>query len=265
MSLNGPAAARLYDEHVDAIYAYAARRVGPQAAVEVVEDVFEHALRQDAQRPAHTGTDLGWLLAMATAFLRRHSETECRRLRDWQPPTRPTSKAIPRVSDPLLAETAEDGGTITTARVMAAVADLDPLERDLLFLIAWEGCSSSLAAVATGVPQSEVRSRLSAIRKEIRRRVSAGAGQSSSSANPDAEHASTVEPDLAELAAPADSDPDDPVMSVDTAVPDGRDDPDRPAGDTNGTNDDNGDDDNDDDDDDNGDGADGAASDGGRS
>lgn len=173
MSLNGPAAARLYDEHVDAIYAYAARRVGPQAAVQVVEDVFEHALRQDAQRPAHTGTDLGWLLAMATAFLRRHSETECRRLRDWQPPTRSTSQAIPRVTDPLLADTVEDGGTITTARVMAAIAELDPVERDVLFLIAWEGCSSSLTAVATGVPQNEVRSRLSAIRKEIRRRVTA--------------------------------------------------------------------------------------------
>ena len=186
MSLNGPAAARLYDEHVDAIYAYAARRVGPQAGVEVVENVFEHALRQDAQRPAHTGTDLGWLLAMATAFLRRHSETECRRLRDWQPPTRSTSRAIPRVTDPLLAETVEDGGTVTTARVMAAVAELEPTERDLLFLIAWEGCSSSLAAVATGIPQSEVRSRLNAIRKEIRRCVAANDNQVTESSRDDA-------------------------------------------------------------------------------
>lgn len=186
MSLNGPAAARLYDEHVDAIYAYAARRVGPQAGVEVVENVFEHALRQDAQRPAHTGTDLGWLLAMATAFLRRHSETECRRLRDWQPPTRSTSRVIPRVTDPLLAETVEDGGTVTTARVMAAVAELEPTERDLLFLIAWEGCSSSLAAVATGIPQSEVRSRLNAIRKEIRRCVAANDNQVTESSRDDA-------------------------------------------------------------------------------
>ncbi len=180
MSLNGPAAARLYDEHVDAIYAYAARRVGPQAGVEVVENVFEHALRQDAQRPAHTGTDLGWLLAMATAFLRRHSDTECELLRNWQPPTRSTSRAIPRVTDPLLAQTNDDHSTATTAHVMAAVAELEPLERDLLFLIAWEGCSSSLAAIATGVPQSEVRPRLNTIRKEIRRRMSARSSQ-----NPD--------------------------------------------------------------------------------
>ena len=189
--MNGPAAARLYDEHVDAIYAYAARRVGPQAGVEVVENVFEHALRQDAQRPAHTGTDLGWLLAMATAFLRRHSETECRRLRDWQPPTRSTSRAIPRVTDPLLAETVENGGTVTTACVMAAVAELEPPERDLLFLIAWEGCSSSLAAVATGIPQNEVRSRLNAIRKEIRRRVAAHDNQVTASTRADTPDAGT--------------------------------------------------------------------------
>lgn len=171
MSLNGPEAARLYDEHVDAIYAYAARRVGAQGAVEVVTDVFEHALRQNAERPAHTGTDLGWLLATATAFLRRHSETECQRLRNWTPPERATSRAVPLVTDPLLVGVAEDVSTVTTARVMAAVAELDPVERDLLFLIAWEGCSSSLAAVATGLPQNEVRGRLSTIRKEIRRRV----------------------------------------------------------------------------------------------
>lgn len=217
MSLNGPAAARLYDEHVDAIYSYAARRVGPRAAVEVVEAVFEHALRQDAERPAQTGTDLGWLLAMATAFLRRHGETECRILRDWQPPSRATSQVIPRVTDPLLADTVEDGGTITTARVMAAVAELEPLERDLLFLIAWEGCSSSLAAVATGIPQSEVRSRLAAIRKEIRRRVAA-AQQSEI----EADQATTT------TAIPAENDPDadkadedDSTDDVDPAAPDG--------------------------------------------
>jgi len=181
VSLNGPAAARLYDEHVDAIYAYAARRVGPQAGVEVVEDVFEHALRQHAQRPAHTSTDLGWLLAMATAFLRRHSDTECELLRNWQPPTRSTSRAIPRVTDPLLAQTNDDHSTATTAHVMAAVAELEPLERDLLFLVAWEGCSSSLAATATSIPQSEVRPRLNTIRKEIRRRISAKSGQNPNS------------------------------------------------------------------------------------
>jgi len=171
--LNGPAAARLYDEHVDAIYAYAARRVGPEAAVTVVEDVFEQALRKNAERPAHTPSDLGWLLAMATAFLRRHSETECRRLRAWQPTERDTSNAIPRVSDPLLSNDIEDPAVTTTAAVLAAVADLEPVERDVLFLVAWEGCSSGLTATATGLAQSEIRPLLSRLRKQIRKQVAA--------------------------------------------------------------------------------------------
>jgi len=171
--LNGPAAARLYDEHVDAIYAYAARRVGPEAAVTVVEDVFEQALRKNAERPAHTPSDLGWLLAMATAFLRRHSETECRRLRAWQPTKRDTSNAIPRVSDPLLSNDIEDPAVTTTAAVLAAIADLEPVERDVLFLVAWEGCSSGLTATATGLAQSEIRPLLSRLRKQIRKQIAA--------------------------------------------------------------------------------------------
>ncbi len=172
MSLNGPAAARLYDQHVDAIYAYAARRVGPESAVAVVEEVFEQALRKNAERPPHTSTDLGWLFAMATAFLRRHSEAECRRLRAWQPVLRDTSRAIPRVSDPLLTNDAEDPGVALTTDVMAAVADLEPVDRDVLFLVAWEGCSSALAATATGIPQNEIRPTLARIRRAIRDSVS---------------------------------------------------------------------------------------------
>ena len=173
MSLNGPAAARLYDEHVDAIYSYAARRVGPGAAVSVVEEVFEQALRKDAQRPPHTASDLGWLLAMATAFLRRHSEIECRRLEAWEPVQRETSRAIPRVSDPLLSSDAEDPAATMTTQVMAAIADLEPVERDVLFLVAWEGCSSALTATATGLPQNEIRPTLARIRKTIRQTVTA--------------------------------------------------------------------------------------------
>ncbi len=168
MKLNGPEAASLYDEHVDAIYGYAARRVGPEISVLIVEEVFEEALSKDAQRPEHISSDLGWLLGLATAFLRRHSETECNRLRNWTPQHRPTSHATPDVTDPLLTRPSEDTSAKTTARVMAAIAELEPLERDLLLLVAWQGCSSSMTAAATGVPQGDVRGRLAKIRKQIR-------------------------------------------------------------------------------------------------
>jgi len=171
VSLNGPTAARLYDKHVGAVYSYAARRVGSDVAVTVVEDVFEHALGQQARRPEKASSDLGWLLAITTAFLRRHSATERGRLLNWTGERSTGSGSMPRVTDPLLSSDAEDAAVISTAKVMAAVADLEPEDRDLLFLVAWEGCSSGLAAAATGIPQGNVRSRLSAVRKELRRRV----------------------------------------------------------------------------------------------
>jgi DNA-directed RNA polymerase specialized sigma24 family protein len=171
VSLNGPSATRLYDKHVGAVYSYAARRVGRIAAVTVVKDVFEHALGQQAQRPEKASSDLGWLLAVTTAFLRRHSATECGRLLNWTGEHAIGSGSIPRVTDPLLSSNAEDAAVASTAKVMAAVAELEPEDRDVLFLVAWEGCSSALVSAATGIPQGNVRSRLSAVRKELRRRV----------------------------------------------------------------------------------------------
>jgi DNA-directed RNA polymerase specialized sigma24 family protein len=164
-------AARLYDKHVGAVYSYAARRVGRDAAVTVVKDVFEHALGQQARRPEKASSDLGWLLAITTTFLRRHSATECERLLNWTGEHATGSGSIPRVTDPLLSSDAEDAAVASTAKVMAAVAELEPEDRDLLFLVAWEGCSSALVSAATGIPQGNVRSRLSAVRKELRRRV----------------------------------------------------------------------------------------------
>jgi DNA-directed RNA polymerase specialized sigma24 family protein len=216
VSLNGPAAARLYDEHVDAVYTYAARRVGPDAAVSVVEEVFEHALRKNAERPAHTASDLGWLLAMATAFLRRHSEVECRRLQAWEPVQRNTSRAVPRVSDPLLSNDAEDPTVTMTTQVMAAIAELEPVERDVLFLVAWEGCSSALTATATGLPQNEIRPTLTRIRKEIRQTVAARRATTATTAPTEpAAESTTNAPAVSEpVAAPMDEARTEPQLAA---------------------------------------------------
>ena len=211
--MNGPAAARLYDEHVDAIYGYAARRVGPDAAVTVVEDVFEQALRQEAKRPATASSDLGWLLAIATAFLRRHSETERTRLLDWA--AQPDRATPLSVNDPLLSGEGASVRATLTAEVMAAVAELEPAERDLLFLVAWEGCSSSLTASATGIPQSEIRGRLSTVRKELRNRVSRSSDDTDPNERPAAEPASTAAATSASSSAATSASSDDIAADVD--------------------------------------------------
>ncbi|NND75792.1 MAG: RNA polymerase subunit sigma-70 [Ilumatobacter sp.] len=164
MTLTGPAAARLYDDHVDAIYGYIARRIGPDLAVDVVGDVFEQALKAHERRPAK-GTDRGWLMAIATALLRRHGTTECARLETW---STESADALHGATDPLLANPASGRPTATA---MAAAAELDPVDRDLLFLTAWEHCSPGEAGEATGLAAAVVRSRLGNIRKELKRLV----------------------------------------------------------------------------------------------
>jgi RNA polymerase sigma-70 factor (ECF subfamily) len=76
--------ARLYDDHVDAVYAYLARRVGADVALDVLADVFEAAFAQlDRFDPAR-GSERAWLFGIATNLLRRHWRTEQRRLLAWR-------------------------------------------------------------------------------------------------------------------------------------------------------------------------------------
>lgn len=173
-NLTGPAAARLYDEHVDAIYAYIARRVGPEIAVDVVGEVFEQALRKHGEDVETKGTERGRLLAIATAYLRRHSAIEHDRLVRWgrDQAIAPTHRVA---NDPLLSVWANEAASSRTSLTMAAVAELEPADRDLLFLVAWERCTTDVAAEAVGIPPGNVKSRLSVIRKELKRRTGAGA------------------------------------------------------------------------------------------
>ena len=173
MNLTGPAAARLYDEHVDAIYAYVARRIGPELAVDVVGDVFEQALRKHGEHIESKSNERGRLLALATAYLRRHAEVERARLMHWGG-DHAIAPARAAANDPLLSVWSDEATTSRTSSMMAAVAELEPADRDLLLLVAWEQCTTDVAAEAVGIPPGTVKTRLSGIRKELKRRTNSG-------------------------------------------------------------------------------------------
>jgi RNA polymerase sigma-70 factor (ECF subfamily) len=160
-------AARLFDEHVDAVYGYVARRLGSETAADVVGDVFEIALSQSDRYEAARGSERAWLFGIATNLMRRHWRTEQRRLRaTYRIANRP---AVP--GDALL-DIAERIDAATEAeRVMAAVGDLEPEDRDLLLLVAWEDTPYKVCAEILGVPVGTVRSRLHRIRRELRSAV----------------------------------------------------------------------------------------------
>ena len=157
-------AARLYDDHVDAVHAYLARRLGPDLALDVLADVFEAAVGQVDRFDPTRGSERAWLFGIATNLLRRHWRTEQRRLRAWR-----RASALERVpGDPLLEIAGRLDATTDAAAVMAAIGDLPPEDRDLLLLIVWEGCSYVVCAEILDIPVGTVRSRLHRIRRRLR-------------------------------------------------------------------------------------------------
>ncbi len=158
-------AARLFDEHVDAVYGYVARRLGRDIAADVVGDVFEIALSQADRYEAARGSERAWLFGIATNLMRRHWRTEQRRFRaNLKLANRPVVRG-----DALLDVAERIDASTDAERVMTAVADLAPEDRDLLLLVAWESVPYKLCAEILGVPVGTVRSRLHRIRRELRR------------------------------------------------------------------------------------------------
>ena len=155
--------ARLYDDHVDAVHAYLARRLGGELARDLVADVFEAAAGQLARFDPELGSERAWLFGIATNLLRWHWRTEERRLRAWR--RAGGRQSVP--GDPLLDVVTRLDAESDAATVMAAIADLPADDRDLLLLVVWEGCRYDECAAIVGIPVGTVRSRLHRIRRQL--------------------------------------------------------------------------------------------------
>lgn len=156
--------AGLYDEHVDAVYLYVARRLGPELARDVIADVFEAAIAGLNGFDPARGSARAWLFGIATNLMRRHWRTEVRRLRAWER----AGAQVGVTGDPLLGVEDRIDATRRVADVMAAIGDLSPDDRDLLLLIAWEGAPYAACAAILDIPVGTVRSRLNRIRRDLR-------------------------------------------------------------------------------------------------
>ncbi|UFQ19864.1 MULTISPECIES: RNA polymerase sigma factor [Streptomyces] len=159
--------AALFDRHADAVHRYAARRLGGEAADDLVAETFTTAFQQrhryDPARGA--GADARpWLFGIATNLVGRHRRAEARRF-----------KAMARVPAPAdhdepLADRAADRVVARAVRreLAAALAALPARHRDVLLLVAWGDLSYEEAAQALGVPVGTVRSRLHRARTKLR-------------------------------------------------------------------------------------------------
>ena len=154
----------MYDEHVDAVYGYVARRLGDDVARDVIADVFEVAATRLDQFDSARGSPRAWLFGIATNLIRHHWRTEQRRLRAW---ARVGGREV-ALGDPLIDVDVRLDAVADAALVMVAIGELDAEDRDLLLLIVWENCSYSECSEILGVPVGTVRSRLHRVRRQLR-------------------------------------------------------------------------------------------------
>jgi RNA polymerase sigma factor (sigma-70 family) len=153
----------LFDRHAPFIHRYAARRIGHDAADDLVAETFLAAFGKRLGYDREHPDALPWLYGIATKLVGQHRREEHRQYRILQ-------AAVP---DPDLPGHADRVAADETARsvrghLAAAIAGLPDHDRDVLILVAWEQLSYDEAARALVIPVGTVRSRLSRARSRIR-------------------------------------------------------------------------------------------------
>lgn len=153
----------LFRRHAPHIQRYVVRRLGPDAADDIVAETFLLAFRQrDRYDPARADAR-PWLYGIATNLIGRHRRAEIRLYRALaRTGADPVTESFTdRVDDRVSAGHA-------SRQLAAALARLPAESRDTLLLAAWSGLSYEEIATALGVPVGTVRSRLSRARGKLR-------------------------------------------------------------------------------------------------
>jgi RNA polymerase sigma-70 factor (ECF subfamily) len=167
--------AELFRRHAPEIQRYVRRRLGTDAADDVVAETFLAAFCQRQGYDLARESARPWLYGIATNLIGRHRRTEVRQYRvlartGHDPVTEPfTDRVDAAVSAAGMRRQLADG----LARLPAAY-------RDTLLLVAWGDLSYAEAAAALGVPVGTIRSRLNRARGSLRRSLGV--------ASPETEH-----------------------------------------------------------------------------
>lgn len=155
--------ALVFRRHAASIARYAGRRLGPGPAEDIVAETFLAAFRQRDRYDVARPDARPWLFGIAGNLIRRHCRDEARML-----------VALERTGvDPVAESFAEQAEARLAAgaagrAVAAALAALDPDQRDVVLLITWAELTYDQAAEALGVPEGTVRSRMNRARTRLR-------------------------------------------------------------------------------------------------
>jgi RNA polymerase sigma-70 factor (ECF subfamily) len=154
--------ARLFDRHARRVYGFCFRQTGDWALAQDLTSVtFLEAWRRRLVL-VEEGKVVAWFLGIAYNAV-RHQRRSVRRHRHALGRL-PAPPAEPDDADESAARVAAERQAMELLR---ALRRLPKAERAVLALIGWEGLSAAEAAVALGVPEATVRSRLHRARRRL--------------------------------------------------------------------------------------------------
>jgi RNA polymerase sigma factor (sigma-70 family) len=163
----------LFERHADRVYAHCFSRTGSWSMAEdLTSVVFLEAWRRRSDVRFSGDSALPWLLGVANNATRNAQRSRRRYnllLAKLPPPGEEADIAVDaaaRVDQERLAQ-----------HLLCAMAGLRQAEQEVLALCDWAGLTYAEAAVAMGVPEGTVRSRLFRARKHLRDLADGGQGR----------------------------------------------------------------------------------------
>ncbi|MBD3940745.1 sigma-70 family RNA polymerase sigma factor [Microbacterium sp. NEAU-LLC] len=164
-SADDPAAfAELFERHARVIGGFAARRVGSDAAEDVLSETMLIAFRRRRDFDTAWESAKPWLLGIASRVIKKHRADEARQWRSFEA----SASRGEHSSDGALDAAAERADASAAVRALAPrIAALAARDRETLLLYAWADLTYDEIAVALGIPVGTVRSRLNRVRRKL--------------------------------------------------------------------------------------------------
>lgn len=167
-SLERPQAfAPIFQRHSGSVYRYVMKRVGPTDAEDLVGETFATAFRSRSSYELSRPDARPWLFGIATNVIHHYWRSKARRRR------RDAASTTGIISEDHSDDVLESMFYSSQEDVIAqALGDLDPVQLDVLLLVAGPGLTYEEVSEALGVPVGTVRSRLSRARTQLRELLS---------------------------------------------------------------------------------------------
>jgi len=152
----------LFDRHARAIHGYITRRLGPDAADDLLAQTFLVAFGLRGRYDTTRADARPWLYGIATRLIGRHRRDEVRFYRAI------ARTGIDPAAEPLADEvTRRVAAQALRGQLAAALAGLSRADRDVLLLVT-DGLGYAETAQALSIPAGTVASRLARARKKVR-------------------------------------------------------------------------------------------------